>query len=136
MNIFEFKKSITNKEYRAAMQAKRFALKKQQAQPLKHWRIRKLDYLKRVNDVLDGLNVDSSIRITKKSYYPSIFKKKQKILKTTIGECQSCKSKLYLQVHHIDKNKFNNEDSNLILLCYACHKSIHNHLYLPSFLKV
>lgn len=46
-------------------------------------------------------------------------------------ECQCCgdrfsgnKSK-FLDIHHKDLNKFNNDSSNLISLCKSCHTSIH-----------
>jgi 5-methylcytosine-specific restriction endonuclease McrA len=74
-----------------------------------------------------------SIKKIKKSIYPSLFRKKQRILKSCRG-CSKCGSERYLQVHHIDKNKFNNSDDNLKLLCYNCHKEIHKHLCLPTFI--
>lgn len=51
--------------------------------------------------------------------------------------CQQCqKTDKKLLVHHIDwkgkrrgvpTHKWNNEDSNLVTLCYKCHNSIHRH---------
>lgn len=35
--------------------------------------------------------------------------------------CQMCGSSVILQVHHIDRNIYNNDHSNLILLCSMCH---------------
>jgi len=31
-----------------------------------------------------------------------------------------------IQIHHIDKDRTNNVESNLKLLCYNCHKKEHN----------
>jgi 5-methylcytosine-specific restriction endonuclease McrA len=39
--------------------------------------------------------------------------------------CQSCGKKRSLDVHHIDSNKHNNSESNLILLCRSCHLKTH-----------
>ena len=37
-----------------------------------------------------------------------------------------------LHVHHIDYNRSNNEDSNLVTLCNTCHKQVHFESYKPS----
>lgn len=34
-----------------------------------------------------------------------------------------------VDVHHIDENHFNNDPSNLILLCPSCHRALHNNLW-------
>jgi 5-methylcytosine-specific restriction endonuclease McrA len=52
----------------------------------------------------------------------------RKYLKQTIGECFCCKSKKYLQLHHLDKKRNNNNQSNLMLLCKECHLVIHNEM--------
>lgn len=39
--------------------------------------------------------------------------------------CEICASHNYLVVHHIDQNRKNNRDENLILLCRSCHASVH-----------
>ena len=44
--------------------------------------------------------------------------------------CQDCKKYrsnwgIYLHVHHIDENKFNNDPENLISLCAQCHRNRH-----------
>jgi RNA-directed DNA polymerase len=69
-----------------------------------------------------------------KKGYPAIFKQKQKKKKQEEGACSKCGSVNYLQVHHIDRNKANNDDSILELLCFNCHKAHHEHLRLPFFL--
>lgn len=33
-----------------------------------------------------------------------------------------------LVIHHIDENKLNNDESNLLSLCRSCHKKIHNNI--------
>jgi len=42
--------------------------------------------------------------------------------------CEVCKSQSNLEVHHIDKNRENNELTNLLVLCKKCHQKIHNRL--------
>lgn len=39
--------------------------------------------------------------------------------------CQACEKEENLDVHHIDENPFNNELSNLTLLCRSCHIKEH-----------
>lgn len=41
------------------------------------------------------------------------------------GECEKCKIKENLQIHHKDKNRYNNNLNNLITLCRSCHWSNH-----------
>ena len=36
-------------------------------------------------------------------------------------------------VHHIDKNKKNNEINNLVALCIPCHKDAHRKVYPPDY---
>lgn len=46
-------------------------------------------------------------------------------------DCQQCKKNFsgkkakFLDVHHIDQNRYNNSKSNLISLCKSCHTKIH-----------
>ena len=58
----------------------------------------------------------------KKSKYAQGFNKtlKEKIRKKYDYKCAICK-KPDNQVHHIDYNKFNHDESNLINLCKSCH---------------
>lgn len=47
-------------------------------------------------------------------------------------ECSVCKYKEdndILEVHHIDENHFNNEPSNLIILCPLCHRKLTSQKY-------
>lgn len=39
--------------------------------------------------------------------------------------CDSCRTKEYLTIHHIDGDKRNNELSNLQTLCWSCHRIAH-----------
>lgn len=135
----EFRKSITDEEYSEGMKAvayfkskTKYKHKFKAVSPTPHWRTVKSDVSKKLDEFLKTY---ISGKKRKKSNYPAIFRKKQVVLKKEIGRCLECGSSKYLQVHHIDKNKFNNEDYNLKLLCYNCHKAIHKHLYLPSFIK-
>lgn len=36
-----------------------------------------------------------------------------------------------LNVHHIDYERSNNDDSNLVTLCAICHKAVHKEGYKP-----
>lgn len=40
--------------------------------------------------------------------------------------CKFCSSSVNLVVHHIDMNRENNDDSNLMVLCRKCHQRLHN----------
>ncbi len=41
------------------------------------------------------------------------------------NECQICKSKNELIIHHIDENWENNISNNLVCLCNNCHLNLH-----------
>ena len=41
------------------------------------------------------------------------------------GICEICEAESRLEIHHIDGNRRNNEDENLIAICSSCHKKIH-----------
>jgi 5-methylcytosine-specific restriction endonuclease McrA len=41
------------------------------------------------------------------------------------AKCNRCGSKKYLLVHHKDRDRENNDDSNLEVLCKACHQKEH-----------
>ena len=67
----------------------------------------------------------------KKKNYPKEFSDKRKILLANARSndwCTACWTIELLQVHHIDKNKFNNDDLNLLVLCYYCHSKEHKHM--------
>jgi len=34
---------------------------------------------------------------------------------------------------HMNKNKKDNTEDNLMLLCYECHKDMHKNIYLETF---
>ena len=38
-------------------------------------------------------------------------------------------------VHHIDCNRDNNEDTNLVVLCGKCHGKLHNRIYKKLRIK-
>lgn len=81
---------------------------------------------------------------TRKNYkkkYPKEFVEKRRFLLDIARNnnwCTACWFDELLQVHHIDKNKFNNDDDNLIVLCYYCHSKEHKHMQRktpPKWLK-
>ena len=49
------------------------------------------------------------------------------ILKRDKHCCTSCGSKDKLQIHHVDGDRSNDVEDNLVTLCKLCHFSIHNH---------
>ena len=58
-------------------------------------------------------------------YYYSNPHSLQKLIKRRDVRCQDCGSHNNLEVHHRDRNHFNNSDDNLILLCKPCHAQEH-----------
>jgi 5-methylcytosine-specific restriction endonuclease McrA len=49
-------------------------------------------------------------------------------LRQSVGACQSCGhggSRSRLEVHHLDRDKRNQEPSNLMVLCHDCHMREH-----------
>lgn len=40
-------------------------------------------------------------------------------------QCQFCFTNNNLHVHHLDKNRKNNKETNLMTLCYECHRKLH-----------
>ena len=53
--------------------------------------------------------------------------KREWILECFKGKCQKCGSKNNLQVHHKNYNSVGNENmSDVTVLCYNCHKEVHN----------
>lgn len=80
-------------------------------------------------------------RKNQKREYPKEFSDKRKILLDDARNnewCTACWINELLQVHHIDRNKFNNNDNNLIVLCYYCHSKEHKHMQWkkpPKWLK-
>jgi len=65
--------------------------------------------------------------------YPEEFNDelKYKIRKRDGFVCQKCHEHKPLSVHHIDLNKFNNKEDNLISLCKSCHMELHNKMRPP-----
>jgi len=51
--------------------------------------------------------------------------RREKILHRDNNECQFCFGHEDLEVHHMDRNRKNNESRNLITLCYKCHSMLH-----------
>jgi hypothetical protein len=49
---------------------------------------------------------------------------KRLLVETRGGICEWCKEEVFQQIHHIDGNPANNNLTNLMLICYECHKQI------------
>ena len=58
-------------------------------------------------------------------------KLKEEIKKRDRYKCFLCGAKRNLHVHHIDEDPTNNDPSNLVTLCEACHRLVHR-LVRPS----
>ncbi len=56
---------------------------------------------------------------------------RKKILKRDEDKCRICFKEYYLHVHHIDYDRLNNKDSNLVTLCEPCHRAVHRQGYRP-----
>jgi hypothetical protein len=52
----------------------------------------------------------------------------RKLLKDKCEMCGDEPGKFYLQIHHKDKNRKNNEPENLATLCRYCHCETHSEL--------
>lgn len=39
--------------------------------------------------------------------------------------CALCDSTRHVRAHHIDENRLNNSEDNLIMLCQSCHRAVH-----------
>jgi len=48
----------------------------------------------------------------------------QLIIARDHGKCQKCESKKALGVHHQDQDQSNNDEKNLMTLCFRCHSAI------------
>lgn len=69
--------------------------------------------------------------VKRKKSYPKEFSNKRRVLLWQARKdnwCTACWTKELLQVHHIDHDKFNNQDSNLLVLCFYCHAKEHKHM--------
>lgn len=53
------------------------------------------------------------------------------IIKRDNGCCRICGREHDLHVHHIDYNRLNNADTNLVTLCQSCHQAVHKENYKP-----
>lgn len=60
-----------------------------------------------------------------KSYTRTYYRNRKLAFKRDNYQCQSCKTKNKIIIHHIDCNIKNNSMSNLITLCNQCHHSLH-----------
>jgi y4mF family transcriptional regulator len=113
--------------------------------------------LDKVNQVLEFLgyhlemvqNTEKYYKQKNKFQYSISFNKelKEKIRKRDNHKCQLCglsqksykaKHNKHLSIHHIDYDKMNCDESNLISLCCSCHSKTSNHreLWMQFFKKL
>ncbi len=45
--------------------------------------------------------------------------------------CWFCNTKESVQIHHVDFDKFNQEDYNLLPICVSCHRKMHGRIQRP-----
>lgn len=52
--------------------------------------------------------------------------------------CRVCGKRFPLCVHHIDENRKNNKDDNLVTVCYTCHRKHHikDAVYVDKIFKI
>ncbi len=70
-----------------------------------------------------------------KAIYNAEFKMMAKRLREIHPQCEQCGNDNYLMVHHKDKDKLNNAEDNLEVLCFDCHKIHHPHLRIPPWMS-
>ena len=64
----------------------------------------------------DGFELQARVRA---------YQRKNRILLKGVNSVELYAISAILDVHHIDGNKNNNEDSNLKTLCFFCHQNVH-----------
>jgi hypothetical protein len=72
--------------------------------------------------------MDNDMKNTYKNKRPSIPTQVARKIKVESGHCcaiSNCSEHTYLEIHHIDHNRENNDPANLILLCDKHHKMAH-----------
>ena len=60
---------------------------------------------------------------------------KKRILERDNYACRVCGKdnvEAKLHVHHVDRNRANNGNANLVTLCYVCHSHVHMEDYIPD----
>ena len=90
---------------------------------------------------LQRIPFSAPIKFKKKRFHTTSFNIKgwtairETILERDNYECRICgrsAGEETLHVHHIDWERRNNEDSNLVTLCNSCHRQVHFERYKPS----
>ena len=56
---------------------------------------------------------------------PEFFENRKILFEKFEGSCQECGSDRFVEIHHLDFDKENNDISNLVLICRKCHKNAH-----------
>ncbi len=77
-------------------------------------------------DIVDvGIKKGSMIVSNSLSSSPKVSSRLKKV-KMLGGKCRACGSTLNLEIHHIDRNRKNNDFENLQLFCRDCHREDHS----------
>lgn len=83
---------------------------------------------------LSGKIPGTNLKAKYENSYPSEFKKiREYIIARDDKKCTFCSEEKNLHVHHIDYNKENNREENLITLCERCHCMTNSHVNRTFF---
>jgi len=67
--------------------------------------------------------------------YRRVYKESNKIHSLICERCGYFEFECGIDIHHIDKNKKNNDHQNLLALCSPCHRALHCNLWLVDEIK-
>lgn len=125
---------IKKDKTKIAKPLKELSLKLEECIPIKELVIMRSKLLK-PNSSREGASVvNKPNRVIKNSRLidiPNWQKIRKQILKRDEEKCRMCSKEYYLHVHHIDYDRLNNNESNLVTLCEPCHRAIHKEGYKP-----
>jgi hypothetical protein len=65
---------------------------------------------------------------SKKIRIPITKKLREFVYERAEYRCEHCDNEIVQQVHHKDGDPANNEHSNLMAVCYNCHKTLHQYI--------
>lgn len=105
---------------------------------LKKDAVRGLKVLRALRDELLGCAEQEEAKPTikpkkkkKANSIPSWGQIRKQILNRDDYNCRVCAKDYELHVHHIDYDRSNNCESNLVTLCGSCHRALHRENYKP-----
>ena len=88
-----------------------------------------LKYLNKIirNDLISSIYEIIKLRVIMGYVAKTVSKKYQRptILRESANVCAVCGHWDSLTVHHLDDNRLNNKNTNLVCLCKSCHRKVH-----------